>query len=103
MVNFGTGSESGKFETRLTYQRRFRRPVARPDGAGLPAMQREVGHVGDVAGDADQLVALLVDEQLALGALEALPAQAPDAVVTVRAVGALRKVENEKKHDDHQE
>ena len=42
-----------------------------------------------VAVDPDELVALLVDEQLALRALEALPAQAPDAVVAERAEGPL--------------
>ena len=52
-------------------------------------MERQVGHVGHVAGHADQLVALLVHEELALGALESLPAEAPDAVVTVRAVRSL--------------
>ena len=43
-----------------------------------------------VAGHPDQLVALLVDEQLALRALEALPAQAPDPVPAERAEGPLR-------------
>ena len=43
-----------------------------------------------VAGHPDQLVALLVDEQLALRALEALPAQAPDPVTAERAEGPLR-------------
>ena len=35
------------------------------------------------AGDLDELVALLVDQQLADDALEALPTQAPDSVVAV--------------------
>ena len=42
-----------------------------------------------VAVDSDQLVALLVDEQLALRALEALPAEAPDAVVAKGAKSPL--------------
>ena len=42
-------------------------------------------HAPGIADDAAELVALLVDEQPALDALEALPAQAPDAVMAVRA------------------
>lgn len=37
----------------------------------------------------DELVAFLVDEQLAFGALEALPTEAPDAIVAVGAEGFL--------------
>ena len=39
-----------------------------------------------IADNATELVALLVDEELALDTLEALPAEAPDPVVTVGAV-----------------
>ena len=81
----------------LTDKGRFRRPVGRADGARLSPVERQVGHVGHVAGHADQLVALLVHEQLALGALEALPAQSPDAVVTVRAVRPL-EIKKKKAH-----
>ena len=59
-------------------------PVLLPPGALVGA-----DRLG-VAVDPDELVALLVDEQLALRALEALPAQAPDAVVAERAEGPLR-------------
>ena len=41
------------------------------------------------AGDVNYLVALLVDQKLALDALEALSSQAPDAVVTVSTESPL--------------
>ena len=46
-------------------------------------MRGQGRHLGDVTGHPDELVTFLVDEELALGALEALAAQAPDAVVAV--------------------
>ena len=39
-------------------------------------------------------MALLVDQELALGALEALATQAPDAVVAIGARGALKRKGN---------
>lgn len=41
----------------------------------------------------NQLVALFVHQQLALDALEALPAQAPDAVMAESAEGPLQNVQ----------
>ena len=87
----------------LTGNGRLRRAVAAADAAlllVLPNLLPPGALVGadrlGVAVDPDELVALLVDEQLALRALEALPAQAPDAVVAERAEGPLR-IEQEKK------
>ncbi len=51
-------------------------------------------HLGDVTGDPDQLVTLLVNEELALGALEALASQPPDSIVAVSAECSLKKMEN---------
>lgn len=86
----------------LTGNGRLRRAVAAADAAlllvPLPLPPRALVRADrlGVAVDPDQFVALLVDEQLALRALEALPAQAPDAVVAERAEGPLR-IEQEKK------
>ena len=50
-------------------------------------IKRQVSsYQGCIADNATELVALLVDEELALDTLEALPAEAPDPVVTVGAV-----------------
>ncbi len=70
---------------------RLRRAVSAPDAARLPRVHRLVlaDHLG-VTLHPDQLVTLLVDEQFALRALEALAAQAPDAVVAKGAGGALK-------------
>jgi len=47
------------------------------------------GHLLRVATDLDKLVALFVDEQLALNAFESLPTQTPDTVVAVGTRSSL--------------
>lgn len=49
------------------------------------------GHLLRVAADFDKLVALFVDEQLALDALEALTAQTPYTVMAIGARGSLSR------------
>ena len=67
--------ELGRWQHRLLWGDVLR--VSRPS--------RHRCHAPSIADDAAEFVALLVDEQPALDALEALPAQAPDAVMAVRA------------------
>ena len=61
-------------------------------GALLSAVRGEGGHLCDVTGHTDQLVTFLVNEELALGALEALATQAPDAIVAVGTEGSLKRL-----------
>ena len=51
----------------------------------------QAGDLRGIAGHSDQLVALFVDQQLTLGAFEALATQSPNAIVTKSAKGSLKK------------
>ena len=57
-------------------------------------MRGQCCYLGDVAADPDQFVTFLVDQELALGALETLPTQAPDSIV---AVCTKRTLEEQRK------
>ena len=65
-------------------------PAALPAGRGGACGRLPVLDLLHIADDADQLVAFLVDEELALGALEALASQPPDPIVAVGAGSSLK-------------
>ena len=60
-------------------------------GALLTSMWGKSCNLSDVTTDPDQLVTLFVDQQLALGTLEALTSQAPDTIMAVCTKSSLKK------------
>ena len=60
-------------------------------GALLTSMWGKSCNLSDVTTDPDQLVTLFVNQQLALGTLEALTTQAPDTIMAVCTKSSLKK------------